>query len=66
MVTVNGKKIEKMISDKGLMQKDIAGAVGVSETMVSYIIRGLREPSLTVLSRIANVLECTVAELIEE
>lgn len=63
---VNGKKIESMMRDKGLMQKEIAGAVGVSEQMISYIIRGLREPSLTVLSRIAKALGCTTAELIEE
>lgn len=63
---VNNKKIESIMRDKGIMQKEIAEAVGISEQMVSYIIRGLREPSLAVLSRIAKVLGCTTAELIEE
>lgn len=63
---VNFKKIESMMRERGLMQKEIAAAVGVSEQMISYIIRGLREPSLIVLARIARVLGCTTAELIEE
>ena len=63
---VDCKKIEDMIHEKGIMQKELAEAVGISEQMVSYIIRGLREPSITVLSRIAKALGCTTAELLVE
>lgn len=61
---VDCEKIRSLIAEKKLEQKDVAEAVGVSEQMISYIVRGLREPSVTVLSRIAKVLECAPGELI--
>lgn len=63
---VDCEKIRSLIAEKKLEQKDVAEAVGVSEQMISYIVRGLREPSVTVLSRIAKVLECAPGELIIE
>lgn len=60
----NHKKMAELIRDKGLDQKAIAEAVGVSEQAISAIVRGLKDPSLKVLSRIAKELGCTVAELI--
>lgn len=61
---VDCEKIRSLIAEKKLEQKDVAEAVGVSEQMISYIVRGLREPSVTVLSRIAKVLDCAPGELI--
>ena len=63
---VNHGKIKELVEKKGIVQKDMAAAVGVSEAMMCYIINGLREPSVTILSRIAKVLGCTTAELIIE
>lgn len=63
---VDCEKIKSLIAEKKLEQKDVAEAVGVSEQMISYIVRGLREPSVTVLSRIAKVLDCAPGELIIE
>ena len=62
----NYEKMAELIREKGIEQKTVAEAVGVSEQMISYIVRGLREPSVTVLSRIAKVLECAPGELIIE
>ena len=61
---VDCEKIRSLIAEKKLEQKDVAEAVGVSEQMISYIVRGLREPSVTVLTRIAKVLDCAPGELI--
>lgn len=61
---VDCEKIRSLIAEKKLEQKDVAEAVGVSEQMISYIVRGLREPSVTVLSRIAKVLDCAPGDLI--
>lgn len=62
----NYERMAELLREKGLNQKDIAHAVGVSDQMISFIMRGLKEPSITVLGRIAKVLEVPVAELIAE
>lgn len=63
---INHEKIAELIHAKGIEQKALAEEVGVSEAMMSFIVRGLKEPSLTVLSRIAHELGVSVAELIKE
>lgn len=63
---VNQEKIKKLLGEKGIEQKALAAQVGISEAMMSFIVNGLKEPSLTVLSRIAKVLGVSVAELIVE
>lgn len=63
---VKGKKIKELIEKKGISMRVLAAKVGVSEAMISYIVNGLKEPSVTVLARIAKELECTVDELIKE
>ena len=61
---VNAQKIRELMQEKGVQNKDLAEAVGVSEPMMSYITRGLREPSVHFLTRIAAKLECTLDELV--
>lgn len=63
---INYEKIAELIHAKGIEQKALAEEVGVSEAMMSFIVRGLKEPSLTVLTRIAKALDVPVAELIIE
>ena len=63
---INHEKIAELIRAKGIEQKALAEEVGVSEAMMSFIVRGLKEPSLTVLTRIAKALDVPVAELIKE
>jgi transcriptional regulator with XRE-family HTH domain len=63
---INHEKIAELIHEKGIEQKALAEEVGVSEAMMSFIVRGLKEPSLTVLTRIAKALDVPVAELIIE
>ena len=61
---VNGKKIAELMRQKGIMNKALAAEVGVSESMMTYITKELREPNVTVLARIAKALGCAVDELI--
>ena len=63
---VNGERIKKLMKEKGLSEYELAKQVGIGQPMVSHITRGLREPSLTVLGRIAQTLGVKVADLIEE
>lgn len=61
----NHEKMAELIREKGIEQKTVAEAVGVSEQAISYFVRGLKDPSLAVLGRIAKVLGVSAAELIE-
>ena len=62
----NYEKMAELIREKGIEQKTVAEAVGVSEQAVSYFVRGLKSPSIEVLSRIAKVLDVSAGELIKE
>lgn len=60
------ERLAELIREKGVEQKSIAVKVGVSETMMSFLVNGLKDPSLTVLSRLARELGVPVSELIKE
>ena len=62
----NHERMAELIREKGIEQKGLAEKVGISEAMMSFVVRGLKEPSLTVLGRIAHELGVSVAELIIE
>ena len=62
----NHERMAEIIREKGIEQKGLAEKVGISEAMMSFVVRGLKEPSLTVLARIAKALDVPVAELIIE
>jgi DNA-binding XRE family transcriptional regulator len=49
----------------GISQEDFADQVGLDRTYVSGIERGIRNPTLLVLLRLAQVLGVPVAELLE-
>ncbi len=63
---VNHEKIAELIREKEIEQKALAEKVGVSPMMISYIVNGLKDPSLAVLGKIAHVLGVSAAELIKE
>ena len=62
----NHEKMAEIIREKGIEQKGLAEKVGISEAMMSFVVRGLKEPSLTVLARIARELGVSAAEFIVE
>lgn len=57
-------KLEQIRTEKGMTQGQLADAVGVSRTMVSYFERGLRSPSVPILLRIAKALDTTPNDLL--
>lgn len=61
---VNAQKIKELMQEKGIANKEMAEAVGVSEAMMTYITRGLREPNVRTLALIAHKLDVTVDELL--
>ena len=61
---VNYDKIRQLMIARKIQNQEFADKVGVSASMMSYITRGLREPNVTTLARIAHELGCTVDELL--
>jgi transcriptional regulator with XRE-family HTH domain len=62
-----GRKIAFNRKRRGLSQKELAGLLGRSEAWVSQVERGVRRiDRMTVLEKVADVLEVPVAELAAE
>lgn len=61
-----GENIKAKRRGKGLSQEELAGRVLVSAPMICQIERGTRNPSLQLGKAIADVLGCTVDELLSE
>lgn len=60
----------KTISDRrkrqGLTQEELAKKMGVSQVAVSKWESGVTRPNTSLLVKLAEVLECTVDELLKE
>ncbi len=63
---VVGKRIKEIRKSKGISQKQLAGILEVTETMVSQYERGLKNPKIETLQKIANALQVSIADLRED
>lgn len=61
---LNHTKVKKLMDEKGVLQWELAYSVGISEAAMSYILRGLKQPSLVVADRIAERLGVTIDDLV--
>lgn len=59
-----GHRIRHFRGERGLTLDQLGGEVGLSGSQLSLIENGKREPRLTLLNRIAQALEVTLAELL--
>jgi transcriptional regulator with XRE-family HTH domain len=50
----------------GLSQEKLALEVGLERTFISMMERGLRQPTITTLLKLAPTLGCSAAELVAE
>ena len=55
-----GDRITTLLKEKHISQKDLAIAVGVTESALSRYINNEREPKLEVLANLATALDTTV------
>lgn len=62
----NYKKMRELMISRSIDNAEMAYHTGKSETCISYITRGLKQPSLELAKRIADRLEVTVDDLILE
>ena len=61
------QRLHKVRSDRGVSQTDLAEATGVSQSVISKIERGaLRSPGSGKLEALAEYLECSVADFIDD
>lgn len=63
---LDGDIIRKLRETRGLITYTFAKAVGISQSMVSMMERGLRVPRIEILKRVANYLGCTVDFLLKK
>ena len=62
---INGERMKELMKEQGITNKELAEAVGVTEAMISYIIRGLRDTTVGTMVRIANRLGVGIDEIVE-
>lgn len=60
------KKMRELMASLSIDNEEMAYHVGKSEACISYIKRGLKQPSLELAKRIADRLGVTVDDLILE
>ena len=60
-MSVFSERIVALMNSHGLSQKELAAKVGVTESAMSYYVKGVRTPRSDVLTRIAREL-CTTTD----
>ena len=58
-----GKKLQTMRKEKGYSQEELAFRAGLDRTYISGIERGIRNPALKNIAKLAKALDVEVIEL---
>lgn len=61
-----GENVKSRRVALGKSTYDLALDVGVTNVTISYVERGLRRPSLVLAMKLAEALDCTLSELVQE
>ena len=59
-----GARVQRLRQDQGLSQEEFADRAGLHRTYVSGVERGIRNPTVTVLGKLAAGLGVTLPELV--
>nr|WP_315054286.1 helix-turn-helix transcriptional regulator [uncultured Brevundimonas sp.] len=59
-----GARVQRLRQDQGLSQEEFADRAGLHRTYVSGVERGIRNPTVTVLGKLAEGLGVTLPELV--
>lgn len=65
MIKNLGEHIKTLRKERGLQQKEVAVEVGIDQSNYSKIENGRREPSVSVLKKLADLFEVSVDYIIE-
>lgn len=60
-----GDNLREMLNEAGITQRELADATGLSEATISYYIHKTKMPGVKALVNIANVLNCSLDELMD-
>ncbi len=63
-MTSLGKRIEQLLKENDMSQRELAARIDSTEMTVSRYVRDERQPKADVLSKIATVLNVTTDELL--
>ena len=63
---VFGEVIRRAREKRGVSQEQLADEAGLHRTYISLLERGLRNPSLTVITQLAQALKVHAAEIITD
>ena len=59
------KNMKRLRDQEGWSQEELAERSGLHRTYISGVERGGRNPTLTVIDKIANALKVRIAELVD-
>lgn len=60
----NYEKLLAILEKRGVSQAELARAVYVTPVMIFGIVHGAKQPSLSLVVRMAKFLDCTIDELV--
>jgi transcriptional regulator with XRE-family HTH domain len=61
-----GLNLQRLRREKGLSQEELADRAQIHQTYLSGVERGKRNPTITVLQRIAQALNADIMDLLEK
>lgn len=59
-----GRNVQRLRLARGLSQEDLADEAGVHRTYVSGVERGVRNPTVTIIAKLAKALGVAPGELL--
>lgn len=59
-----GKRVKALRKAKGWSQEELADRAGMHRTYISAVERAVRNPTLTVIDRVAKALKVPISELL--
>ena len=57
-MSIFSERLSALLKAKGFSQKDFSKKANITESSMSYYVKGVRIPSGEVLARIAKALDC--------
>lgn len=60
-----GDNLAIMMREENMTQEDLAKASGLSQSVISHYVQGLRAPSVKAIINIAYALNCSIDDLID-
>ena len=61
-----GLNLQRLRREKGLSQEELADLASIHQTYLSGVERGKRNPTITVLQRIAGALGTDIQDLVQK